>query len=77
MEKLLEFIVKKIVETPEKVEIQQSDSEGMTNFSLKVDQEDLKLVIGKKGRTIRSIRSLLRLRAFKERKRVNLQLVES
>lgn len=76
MEKLLEFIVKSIVEKPAKVEIKKEEKEGISEFFLRVDPEDIKIIIGKKGRTIRAIRNLLRLRAMKEGIRVNLQLEE-
>lgn len=83
MEKLLEYIVKSIVQKPKKVEIKKEtlpagrqETETLTNFSLKVAPEDIKIVIGKKGRTIRAIRNLLRLRAFKEGIRANLELKE-
>lgn len=77
MEKLLELIVKSIVQRPKKVKIKKEKSQGLVNFNLKVDPEDLKIVIGKKGRTIRAIRNLLRLKAIKEGARVNLKLEES
>lgn len=76
MEKLLEYIVKSIVQKPKKVKIKKEEAEGFTDFSLKVDPEDIKIVIGKKGRTIRAIRNLLRLRAIKKGIRVNLKLEE-
>lgn len=77
MEKLLEFIVKAIVTQPKKVNVIAEEGEdGFINFHLKVDPEDLKIVIGRKGRTIRAIRNLLRLRAMNEGKRVGLQLEE-
>lgn len=76
MEKLLEFIVKSIVQQPKKVKIKKEEREGFVNFSLRVDPEDAKFVIGKRGRTIRAIRNLLRLRAIKEEIRVNLELEE-
>ena len=84
MEKLLEFIVKSIVQKPEKIKIKKEtlpadgqEGENLISFNLKVDPEDLKIVIGKGGKTIKAIRNLLRLRAFKEGKRVNLELQES
>jgi len=76
MEKLLELIIKSIVQKPKKIKIKKEEKEGFINFRLKVDSEDLKIVIGKKGRTIRAIRNLLRLRAIKEGIRVNLELEE-
>jgi len=84
MEKLLELVVKSIVQRPKKIKIEKEtvpadrqEKEGFVNFRLKVDPEDLKIVIGKRGRTIRAIRNLLRLRAIKEGIRVNLELEES
>lgn len=77
MEKLLEFIVTSIVQKPKKVKIEKEGGEGFVNLRLKVDPEDLKIVIGKRGRTIRAIRNLLRLKAIKEGVRVNLELEES
>jgi len=76
MEKLLELIIKSIVQKPKEIKIKKEEKEGFVNFKLKVDPEDLKIVIGKKGRTIRAIRNLLRLRAIKEGVRVNLELEE-
>lgn len=84
MEKLLKLIVEGIVEKPNQVKIKKTTAplgdhqdEGLVNFTLQVDPEDLKIVIGKQGRTIKAIRNLLRLRGFKEGKRVNLELQES
>ena len=77
MEKLLKFIVESIVQNPKSVKISREEADGFFNFKLKVDNEDLKFVIGKNGKTIRSIRNLLRLKAIKEKKRANLQLEES
>lgn len=77
MEKLLEFIVKSIVQNPDKVKIKKEEKENFTDFRLEVDPEDIKIVIGKKGRTIRAIRNLLRLRAMKDGVQVNLQLEEA
>lgn len=76
MEKLLESIVKSIVQKPQKVKIEKESQEGLVNFKLRVDPEDLKIVIGKKGRTIKAIRNLLRLKAIKKGARVNLELEE-
>lgn len=77
MEKLLELITKSIVQKPKAVKIKKEETGDFVNFSLKVDPEDLKIVIGKRGRTIKAIRNLLRLRAIKEGIRVNLELEES
>ncbi|MCL5783879.1 MAG: KH domain-containing protein [Patescibacteria group bacterium] len=78
MRELLEYIVKSLVSKPEKVEIQEETIEGTVNFNLTVDSEDMGVVIGKAGQTIRSIRRLLVTRALAEDRslRVNLNLQE-
>ena len=77
MEDLLKYLVESIVEKPKEVKILTEEKEGFTNYQLQVNPEDLKIVIGKKGRTIRSIRNLLKLRAIKENLRFNLELQEA
>ena len=77
MEALLKLIVTSIVENPKAVKIKTIEENNFTNLQLVVDPEDLKIVIGKKGRTIKAIRNLIRLRAIKEGVRVNLELLEN
>lgn len=90
MEKLLKFIIKSIVQNPEAVEIKkdifqnqelgdsenQIEKENRANFTIKVDPKDIKIVIGKQGRTIRAIRNLMRVAAIRQKVQVNLQLLE-
>jgi len=76
MENLLELIAQSIVAKPEAVKVTKETDETRLILKLEVDPEDIKIVIGKGGKTIRAIRSLLRLRAIKEKVQVDLQLVE-
>jgi len=77
MEKLLEFIIKSISSKPEEVEIKIQEGErDQIEFHLQANPEDLKIIIGKKGRTIRAIRNLLKLKAFKEGKKISLIIDE-
>lgn len=77
MQELLEFIVKGIVTKPEEVKVTEETSpEGELNLKLKVSPEDMGTVIGKGGRIIRAIRSLVRIKAIHEDKRVNVELEE-
>lgn len=76
MKQFLEYLVKSIVEKPKKVEIQESKQEGLTEYSIKVDPEDIKIVIGKNGRTIQAIRALAKTKAIKQGKRINVKLEE-
>jgi predicted RNA-binding protein YlqC (UPF0109 family) len=78
MKDLLEYLVKNIVEQPEAVKVVAAETpEGFVNFQLTVAPEDMGMVIGKGGRIIRALRNLVRVKAIKEGKRVNVELVEN
>ncbi len=76
MKKLLEFLVKAIVNSPEDVSIQENqDGEGNELvLELKVNPEDIKIVIGKEGKTIRALRELVKIKAIKEKKRIRINV---
>ncbi len=78
MKDLLKYITERIVNNPEAVEIQEVQMEGgAVDLSLKVHPDDMGLIIGKNGSTIRAIRNLLKVKAIKDDIRFNLELVES
>mgnify|MGYP001599052162 CR=1 FL=1 len=77
MQELLEYLVKSLVTKPDAVVIEETtDPEGGVNLLLTVDPEDMGLIIGKNGSTIKSIRKLLITRAMAENLKINLQLNE-
>ncbi len=76
MKDLLSFIVTSLVTKPDEVRIDEEMQDGTVNLNLTVDPEDMGLIIGKGGQTIKSIRKLLIVRAMAENVRVNLQLNE-
>lgn len=76
MKDLIEYIVKAIVDFPENVIVTQIDGESTIVFELRVRQEDVGKVIGKKGRTINAIRTLLNATAAKASMRAMLEIVE-
>jgi predicted RNA-binding protein YlqC (UPF0109 family) len=77
MKSLLTFLVESIVEKPKAVEIKEEKKENFLEYIIKVDPEDMKLIIGKKGQTIRAIRTLAKTKAIKQGKRINVKLEES
>lgn len=79
MDELVLYIVKNLVSNPDAVKLETKDEEGMTLLSLSVAPDDMGIVIGKAGQTIRAIRKLLVSRAIAENSnlRVNLNLQES
>jgi predicted RNA-binding protein YlqC (UPF0109 family) len=73
---LVERIVKHLVDKPEMVVISEISGEQATIVELRVAPEDLGKVIGKEGRTARSIRTLVHAAATKENKRALLDILE-
>jgi predicted RNA-binding protein YlqC (UPF0109 family) len=57
---VLEYVARHLVDDPDAVEVTAVEGERSVILQLKVAQEDMGKVIGKKGRTARSLRSLLR-----------------
>jgi hypothetical protein len=76
MRMLVEEIAKALVDEPEKVQVSAVDGEQTTVLELRVAPNDLGKVIGKQGRTARSIRTILGAASMKLRKRYTLEILE-
>ncbi len=72
----VEYIVKEIVDNPEKVQVERKIDEMGVLLELTVAPEDMGKVIGKEGNTAKSIRTLLRVLGAKNNARVNLKIIE-
>lgn len=76
MKVLIEFVTKALVDRPDEVEVREVVGEKTTVYELRVGEGDLGKVIGKHGRTIRAIRTLLSAAATKQNKRAVLEILE-
>jgi len=77
MKEFIEFIAKYLVDSPEHVVIEETIGEDKKiNLTLRVKQEDVGKVIGKKGRTAIAMRTLLTAVAAKEGKRAMLEILD-
>ena len=76
MKALIEYIAKSLVDHPDQVQISESSSEQGIVLELKVAPDDLGKVIGKQGRTIRAMRTLLGAASVRAQKRTMLEIVE-
>jgi predicted RNA-binding protein YlqC (UPF0109 family) len=74
--KFLEFVVKGLVDVPEKVVINRVVDEMGVLLTLTVDNADMGKVIGRSGNTAKAIRTLLRVVGMKNNSRVNLKINE-
>lgn len=77
MKKLLTYIINAIVENEDKVEINESEEDGIINYSIKVDPADMGRVIGKNGKVIKAVRNIMKIPAMKNNKKVFVTLVET
>jgi predicted RNA-binding protein YlqC (UPF0109 family) len=73
---LVEEIAKALVDIPEEVTVKEIEGEQTTVLELKVAPSDLGKVIGKQGRTARSIRTLLGAAGMKLNRRFTLEILE-
>ena len=70
MKELVEAIAKALVEHPENVQVRSVDGEQVTVLELRVHPDDLGKVIGRQGRTAKSMRTILGAAGMKLRKRL-------
>jgi hypothetical protein len=76
MKEFLEFIAKHLVDSPERVTLEHEQKDDKVIFTLKVGEEDVGRVIGRKGRTAQALRTLLSAVAAKEGKRAILEIAD-
>jgi predicted RNA-binding protein YlqC (UPF0109 family) len=76
MKDLIEYIARALVDNPDMVQVREVEGEKTTVYELRVGPGDLGKVIGKHGRTARSIRTLLNAAATKAGKRAVLEILE-
>ncbi len=76
MKELISFIVAKLVDDPDAVEVVERDEGDTIIIELRVAKDDLGKVIGKQGRTAKAMRSLLSAAAGKLEKRSRLEILE-
>ena len=75
MKELVEYIAKSIVTVPEAVKVTEETDENGLILKLEVAPEDRGRVIGKQGRVAQAMRTLLRVVAVREGKRVQLEIM--
>jgi uncharacterized protein len=76
MKDLVSDIAKALVDHPEDVQVRAVEGEQVTVLELRVAPDDLGKVIGRQGRTAKSIRTLLGAAGMKLKKRFTLEILE-
>jgi predicted RNA-binding protein YlqC (UPF0109 family) len=76
MKDLIKNIVQTMVDKPEAIEISEIQGDQITILKLRVAKEDIGKVIGKKGRNVQAIRTILNAASAKEKKHMVLEILE-
>jgi predicted RNA-binding protein YlqC (UPF0109 family) len=76
MNELVEILAKALVNHPEKVEVKETQGDTASVIELRVAIEDLGRIIGKQGRTAKSIRTLVNAAASRVNRKVVLEIIE-
>ncbi len=73
---LVEYLAKALVDAPEEVTVEPFEEDGATVLELVVAEDEVGRVIGRHGRTARSLRAILHAASLRTRKRYQLEIVE-
>ena len=76
MKELIEYVAKSLVDKPEQVVIQQRMEGNLTVLEMRVSKEDYGKIIGKQGRTIKALRTLVSAACAKNGLKYSLEVVE-
>jgi predicted RNA-binding protein YlqC (UPF0109 family) len=76
MKELVQYLAKSLVTNPDAVEVRETQGETASVLELKVAKEDLGRIIGKQGRTAKSIRTILNAAASRANRKFVLEIVE-
>jgi len=76
MKELVELIARALVNRPEEVQVRETQGDTASVIELRVASEDLGRIIGKQGRTAKSIRTLVNAAASRINRKVVLEIIE-
>lgn len=75
MNKLIEFLVKELVDEPEQVSVTEILADEATTYEIRVAPNDLGKVIGKQGRIANALRTVVKAIAMKDKRKVFVEIV--
>ncbi len=76
MKELVEMLAKALVNRPDEVQVRETQGDTASVIELRVATEDLGRIIGKQGRTAKSIRTLVNAAASRVNRKVVLEIIE-
>jgi predicted RNA-binding protein YlqC (UPF0109 family) len=76
VKELLEFLARSLVDTPEEVRVEETETSDGVLLRLTVAKEDVGKVIGKQGRIARALRTVVKASAVKDGKQATVEIVD-
>jgi predicted RNA-binding protein YlqC (UPF0109 family) len=74
LENLLLVLARSLVEEPDAVEVSATETDSRVDLELRVAPEDMGKIIGRQGRTIRAVRTVMKAASVKLGKRVSVEV---
>ncbi|MBN2057989.1 MAG: KH domain-containing protein [Candidatus Saganbacteria bacterium] len=75
MKELVEYIVKALVDNPDKIEVKETAGDYVTILEVRTAPEDVGKVIGREGRIANSLRSIAKAAAAKQNKKITVEII--
>jgi predicted RNA-binding protein YlqC (UPF0109 family) len=76
LENLLSFLARSLVEEPDRVEVSGTESGSRVDLELRAAPDDMGRVIGRNGRTVKAIRTVMKAASVKAGKRVSVEVTD-
>jgi uncharacterized protein len=76
VKELLEFLAKSLVDHPDQVRVEETETDGGVLLRLSVAKEDVGKVIGKQGRIARALRTVVKASAIKDGKQATVEILD-
>lgn len=77
MKELLEYLARQLVDDPDAVEVEEfEEDDGTIVLELSVGEDDYGQIIGRSGRTVNALRSVIKAAAARDRRRVLVDVVD-
>lgn len=76
MKDILLYILTNTLDTDE-ISVEEDDNNGFVTLTISAPQDQIGKIIGKGGKTINSIKNILKIKAIKEGKKIDIQVVEN
>lgn len=73
MKETLEYILNAIIED-QNIVVEETEEEGVIIFKIYAPQDQIGRIIGKGGKTINALKNILKIRAIREEKKIDIQV---